>query len=113
MWFSSSLVTHSFLYLQHYFKKVGKKTVSGFGGKNFGFLYSLDTRKEKILQTFGRFVVSFSDTNFFFKAVCCKQFVGHSNSLNPLNKRLIFPCKDKKEVKDKGLERERMRGQEG
>lgn len=48
-----------------------------------------------------------SQTNFFFKAVCCKQFVGHSNSLNPLNKRLIFPCKDKKEVKDKGLERER------
>lgn len=43
-------------------------------------------------------------------AVCCKQFVGHSNSLTPPNKRLISPRKDQEEVKDEGMESDELGG---
>lgn len=48
-----------------------------------------------------------------FKATCAnaihfKQFVSHSDSLKPADKRLMSPCKEEEEeVKDEGMERGR------
>ncbi len=46
-----------------------------------------------------------------FKAICVKaihfkQFVSHSASLKPVDKRLMSPCKEE-EVKDDGMDRGR------